>query len=261
VLVPDGVLHRLPFAALRDPRTHRLLIESHQLASVPSATLARDVIEHEATMASSPVRHVLVVADPQAGSNLSALEGAEREGASLAGLYSGVQLLTRENATKATFIQLAPFADIIHFAGHGVATPDYPLLAHLEFALEVGVTGSNELTADEIAALQLSRTRLVILAACRTGTGAIRRGEGPLSLARPFLIAGVPSVIATLWDIEDRASAQFGARLHAQIASGVSPAQALQRAQLSMIGTDSPSVWAGFVLIGSPGPLRRNAIH
>ena len=100
--------------------------------------------------------------------------------------------------------------------------------------------------------MDLRRTRLVVLAACTTAGGAIRRGEGILSLARPFLAAGVPSVVATLWDIDDHASVAFFADFHARLAAGGQPARALRAAQLSAIATTLPSVWAAPILVGDP---------
>ncbi len=252
VVVPDGVLNRLPFAALRDPRRGRLLIEDHSLTMAPSATIVARTLADPRSVWTVPQR-VLVAGDPQAeGVALAPLAGARREGRAIAALYPQSELLEGAAATRSALLSGLPGAEILHFGGHAISSPDYPLLAHLELAPESGVSGSSELNAVDISKLRAASTRLVVLAACRTGVGAVRRGEGILSLARPFLIAGVPSVMATLWDIDDQQSAPFFLALHKELAKGVPPARALRDVQLASL--ESPAaLWAAFVLVGSPG--------
>ena len=250
LFVPDDVLHRLPFGALRAPGSRRRIIDSHDVVIAPSATLIADWLD-EPVAVSKRLERLLVVANPAGGVGGSPLPGAEREAASIAPLYADAEVLSRSDATKAAFVQRIATADVIHFAGHATSSSDFPLLSHLEFATEAGLSGTAAMDADEIAALPLTRTRLVVLAACRTGGGAIRSGEGVLSLARPFLIAGVPVVIATLWEIDDALSRPLVTQLHALLAAGVAPARALRRAQLE--SEVPPAVWSAFVVVGNSG--------
>jgi CHAT domain-containing protein len=94
-------------------------------------------------------------------------------------------VLTGQLATKERFVQAAPGADVVHFGGHALANPDYPSLSRLVFADKAGVEQS--LFAHEISRMKFQRTRVVVLAACSTAAGAVSRGEGVVSVARPFL--------------------------------------------------------------------------
>ena len=96
--------------------------------------------------------------------------------------------------------------EIVHFAGHAIASQENPNYSALILAPPADGSASGALYSHEIAALDLANTRLVVLAACDTGAGPIRGREGVLSLARAFLGAGVPAVVQSLWAADDEAS-------------------------------------------------------
>jgi len=251
-VVPDGILNLVPFASLRDRARQRFLFEQYELTFAPSATVMLK-LRHDGRLRAQPPMRVLVAGGPLTHTaGAMPLAGASAEGAQVASMYPDAELLSKERATKAAFVARMPAADVIHFAGHAVASPDYPLLAHLEFAAEGDTPGSSELGAEEIARLPLDRTRVVVLAACETGVGALRRGEGVLSLARPFLVAGVASVVATLWPIDDQAATPFLVAFHRHLARGVHPTRALRRAQLESLDSLPVSIWGAFSVIGDP---------
>jgi len=148
--------------------------------------------------------------------------------------------------------------DVLHFAGHGISNDDYPSLSRLLLAGDGEAARS--LFANEIAMLRVNRLQLVVLAACRTSAGRIRRGEGVLSLARPFIAAGVPTVVASLWDVDDRASHALFVAFHRGLRRGLPPAEALRSAQLDALAESDallrdPSNWANFVVIGGAPAL------
>src|SRR5207237_10120390 len=100
---------------------------------------------------------------------------------------------------------------------------------------------------------------LVVLAACRTAAGRNVRGEGVANLVRPFLAAGVPAVIASLWDADDRASARLLTIFHERRVAGESTVDALRTAQLAVLNDPDPSfhvpaMWASFQVFGGPAP-------
>ncbi len=140
-------------------------------------------------------------------------------------------------------------ADIIHFVGH--AATDETLGA----ALLASSSDESDARLDvhDIAASPFTRTRVVVLAACSTAEGEERGPEGSISVARAFLTAGVPSVVATLWPIDDRTSADFFPRVHHHLARGAPAAEALRLAQLESIrkGDVPPFMWAAVQIIGS----------
>src|SRR6185369_8519124 len=128
----------------------------------------------------------------------------------------------------------APGFERLHLAAHALVDGRNPLLSALVLAPGTpGDTGA--LYASEIYQLRLPRTRLVVLAACDTGNAYLPGSEGATTLGRAFLAAGVPTVVASLWDVDDRATARLLSRFHEELQAGNDPASALRRAQIAMI--------------------------
>jgi len=103
------------------------------------------------------------------------------------------------------------------------------------------------------------KTRVVVLAACRTAAGAVSRVEGALSLGRPFLAAGVPDVVASLWDVDDAASRRFFVSFHRALLEEPDPLLALGKAQIAFLHADDvslahPASWAAFICMGGLDP-------
>jgi CHAT domain-containing protein len=251
VIVPDGALQQLPFATLRDPASGRYLIEDHAVLIAPSAT----VFVHAIARGGGAFSSALLVGNPI--TSAAALPAAEREVRDVAGFYRSADVLTGSAATKRQFVQRAPNYDVVHFGGHGYANAEYPLLSRLAFA----GPGDQEdsLFAHEISSLTFARTQLVVLAACSTAGGVISRGEGVVSVAWPFLAAGVPLVVASQWDVDDEATRALFVAFHQAVAETRDPVRALRTAQLSLLhsGNDefeAPASWGAFVALGTLSP-------
>jgi CHAT domain-containing protein len=144
---------------------------------------------------------------------------------------------------------------IIHFATYGVLNKDNPLFSFVELMPQGGDDG--RLEVHEVFGLQL-RARLVVLSACRTGVAAgtladVPAGDDWVGLVQAFLYAGASNVMATLWPVQDRASADLMTRFYTTLQSGRPEAEALAEAQRAMLrnpGTAHPFYWAGFTLSG-----------
>jgi CHAT domain-containing protein len=253
VIVPDGVLHTLPFAALIDRNTERYLIQDRPVEITPSIA----VFLESAQTATPPLEAALVVGNPRFSEpelRLPDLPEAETEAREIAALYRRASLLTGATATKDDFLSRIGRNHVVHFAGHAISNVSFPGLSRLLFAGSTeGSSGS--LFAHEIGNRDLSSVRIVVLAGCRTSSGQIRRGEGVISLARPFLAAGVPTVLATLWDLNDRASRPLFVEFHRGVRHGLAPVDALRQAQLRLIESGnpdltSPTSWAAVTAIG-----------
>ena len=256
MLAPDGALQQLPFATLRSPATGRFLIEDRALAYTPSASFLAIGLAGR-PRAAGRLASALLVGNPGADT-AAALPGAAAEVGTVAGLYPQHVVLTGRAATREVFLEEIPRYEVVHFGGHAVSNPEYPLLSRLLFA--PAASGDSEsLFAHELSKLRLPHTRVVVLAACSTAVGAVSRGEGVMSVARPFLAAGVPVVVASQWDVDDRATRALFVRFHRVLAETAEPMRALREAQLSLLREDtgaykSPAHWGAFVALGVPIP-------
>jgi CHAT domain-containing protein len=159
-------------------------------------------------------------------------------------------------ATRAKAIdsELAQYR-ILHFATHGLLDDAHPELSGLVFSMvdEQGKQQNGFLELQDIYNLNLSAD-LVVLSACETGLGKEVRGEGLIGLTRGFMYAGAPRVVASLWNVDDEATATLmGLFYQAMEQQRMSPAAALRHAQVEISKQDrwhDPYYWAGFVLQG-----------
>jgi CHAT domain-containing protein len=258
VVIPDGILQSVPFASLWNQQTGRYLVEDYLLGVAPSGTVFVRASTAPVTRHGTTPR-VLVVGNPQVDRRIwrgmPNLPGAEAEAGEIAGLYAGSELLTGSGATKAAFLKGVRGSQVVHYAGHAVANPDAPSTARLLLAPDPGTDDSGALYLHDLGRGGFSRTRVVVLAACRTAAGAVSRVEGALSLGRPFLAAGVPDVVGSLWDIDDSVSRHFFIAFHRALLTEGDPPLALRKAQLALLrGADAalahPASWAAFISMG-----------
>jgi CHAT domain-containing protein len=144
---------------------------------------------------------------------------------------------------------------ILHFATHGFLNSKHPELSGLVFSLvdQNGHPQDGFLRFHQIYNLKLNAD-LVVLSGCQTALGKEIRGEGLMGLTRGFMYAGAPRVVASLWSVEDRATADLMKRFYkAMLSEGLRPAAALRAAQLDLLsqrGWEAPYYWAGFTLQG-----------
>ncbi len=153
-------------------------------------------------------------------------------------------------------------AEVIHFASHYVADERSPLLSKLLLAdpgpgASPSPDSDGVLQAYEIYGMKLPRVRLVVLSACQTGVEQALRGEGAIGMARSFLSAGVPLVVASLWPVESDATAELMIKFHSyRWRDGLASAEALRaRHDSDMIRDPDPAksrphAWASFVAYG-----------
>ncbi len=159
------------------------------------------------------------------------------------------------NRSAATGDDLSQYR-ILHFATHGFLNSLNPELSGLVMSLvdEQGKPQNGYLLAPEIYNLKLPATELVVLSACQTGLGKEIRGEGIVGLTRGFMYAGSPRVVVSLWNVNDRATAELMKGFYeAMLAKGQRPAAALRAAQLELLKQkqwQAPYFWAAFGLQG-----------
>lgn len=247
VFMGDGALAAIPFGNLVD-RGHQYLVQRYEVLTAPSAAVFAAAAERRGTAASE---RVLIVTRAAAGSASSNLAAVRAEADRIARSYRSVERLEGERARPEELRAAAASADVIHFAGHAVG--DDSGLEPASILLSDGAGKERRMSVAELAAMRLKRTSVVVLAGCGTARGESRGPEGTMSVAHGFLAAGAPSVVATLWPVEDGAAARFFPRVHAKLAAGMSPAAALRAVQLECIRQqDVPlSLWAAVQVIGS----------
>jgi len=187
---------------------------------------------------------------------VDALPGTRMEVAAIGRIYGErARVLVGAEASRAAFRAAAPQGEILHLATFGVLNKDNPLFSYVELASKGADDG--RLEVHDVFGLEL-HARLVVLSACQTAVGAgaladVPSGDDWVGLVRAFLFAGAGHVVATLWPVEDRATARLMQRFYEEMAAGRSEPEALavaQRAALRNPGTASPFYWAGFELVG-----------
>ena len=251
LVVPDGALSYVPFAALPLPGSGTPLIVAHEIVELPSASTLSALRRRSRRPA--PPGVVAVVADPDYADDLPPLPFSGEEAAAIRKLApSGLHFeALGSDASRQTVLSgvLAGYR-IVHFATHGVIDSEHPALSGLALA---GRRQEAFLPAYEIRRLRLPAD-LVVVSACRTALGKEVRGEGLMGLTQSFFQAGTRRVMVSLWPVDDRATAELMERFyHHLLAEGRPPAAALRVAQISLRQTppfQSPSSWAGFVLQG-----------
>jgi CHAT domain-containing protein/tetratricopeptide (TPR) repeat protein len=282
-IVPHGPLFLVSFAALPDA-AGRYLVERHTLNYTPSIGVLHYTRAPRPGPAAAGQHRLLAVGNPVMPALPGRpqppipLPGAAAEARAISRLYrpSRVTTLIGAHADERSIRELAPAYRIIHLATHGFIRDDEPLESLLLLSPSAGPAGASTradglLTVREVFELNLD-AELVVLSACNTGLGRIN-GDGVMGLARAFLYAGSPSVLASLWRVPDAvASPEHMARFYRALEhGGHGPAAALRVAQLATIralaqgryrtlsGTSLPALptyWASFVLIGEPAPAR-----
>lgn len=159
------------------------------------------------------------------------------------------QIFQDDKATKLNFQETYRNKGIIHFATHAQVNDAEPLKSFIALYPE----GKDfKLYTPELYNLSLENTQLVVLSACETGKGQIRKGEGIISLARAFQFAGCPSVITTLWNAHDESIAKLSEKFYYYLKKGYPTDEAIRLSKIDLIQTESdhPFYWSNFVLIG-----------
>jgi CHAT domain-containing protein len=279
IVAADGALAYVPFAIMaiaRDGATMPML-EAFEIVRVPSmSAMAAQRRRAEA----GPSKTLAVFADPvftptdprlprsdvraplpaqpSGGISLNRLPATSAEAGAIAALVpENSRLVATGFAATRERVMNTPLADyrIIHFATHGLVDSRYPGLSALALSQfdASGQTQNGLLRLQDIYALRLNAD-LVVLSGCDTALGREIRGEGLIGLADAFLYAGARSLVVSLWQVPDRATAELMTRFYAYVLTDrLRPAEALRRAQRSIAAErrwSDPYFWGAFVVLG-----------
>jgi CHAT domain-containing protein len=261
-IVPHRSLFLVPFAALID-ENKKFFVEGHTLSVVPAIGVLR-ATEHMAGErdASTGQDKLLAFGNPAIKNvpGLGPLPYAEQEVKKISTLF-GADRATVEigaKATKSALSAMAPNFSVIHLATHGLIDEEHPMDSSVLLATEGGDDGI--LSVRDILKLPPLKAHLVTLSACQTGRGRIS-GDGVAGLSRAFVIAGTPSVLVSLWNVDDVMTAYQMECFYKDYLSSASKATALRAAQLKTIAfmekgltaageRANPRYWAAFQLVG-----------
>jgi CHAT domain-containing protein len=249
VIVPDGALWLVPYAALR-PRDGRRLIEDF---SVSLASSLATGTEESLPQPSREARVVVVAASAATdvdGQPLPALPATVHEARDIERLYGDVQVIGPDGLSRKDIFGAMGRADIFHFAGHSVVDTANAARSRLLVSRDP----TQAIFSSDVARLR-TLPLLVILASCESAAGRPSHTEGLASLAAAFLASGARAVVANQWRVSDQASRRLSREFHAAIRQGASPRDALRQAQLAMLRDPSAAVsaaqsWAGTVVFG-----------
>ena len=241
-IVPVGKLTYLPFPALVYGQEDRpkYAVERFAMGTLPSLFHLRLVLKPRA----SYLEESLLVGDPD-----GSLPAAREEVQEISEILSAARpTLIGRDATYENFRRQAPESRIIHLATHGELNHEKPAESYLVMA------NGYRLSIVDISLLDLKETDLVVLSACESGIG--RNGLEYATLARAFAHAHVPSVVASLWQVNDPATRQLMSNFYSNFVQGKDVFSAMAAAQRTMIrGNEAwrvPAAWSGFVVFGKP---------
>lgn len=274
-LAVDGVLEYLPFEALLCQEqeegvllnSYPYLLRHHTIAYVPSAILW--LKERQPTQQGKAQNKVLAFA-PEFRDEAMGLAIASRRSSLGPLLHNGVEarrigrhfrakVVQGSAATRERFEEMAAAYRVLHLATHAKADDENGEFSFLAFSETSDTAASSRLYARDLYAMELNAD-LVVLSACETGIGELRRGEGTVSLAYGFANAGVRSLVTSLWRVSDSETANLMARFYAGLRRGLSKDEALRQAKLGYLAEQKslrahPFFWAAFVPQGDMSPL------
>ena len=251
VVVPDGILAGLPFAALRPEPDGPPLVDGFVVSLAPSVSRwLRQRVPSEAEAAYG----CLGVADPELGDNevdRQSLPHARSEVRRACRRIGGEsRAVTGASANEVVVKQAlhTPF-DVVHFATHAEVDRADP--SNTAILLGAGnSTQDGRLRIAEISSLQLQHP-MVVLSACQSAGGVVLQGEGVLGLTRAFFEGGARTVVGNLWPVEDREAAVLVDHFYRHLTAGLSASDALAQAQRERWGAgDSTAAWASLVVLG-----------
>ena len=262
LIIPSGPLHRLPFGSLVDSEGV-FAAERYEISYIPSLTVLQRVLNRKT---SADNQNIAAFGDPRlpATSGFVPLNHSAEEVEALGRVFPTGQVqpylggeATVNNFKRLDFNRL----HAVHLATHGYGDRRDPDRSAILFSSDsTAEISSCLLHADEIRRMDMPLA-LAFLSSCGSGIGRRFAGEGTLSLARPFLIAGCREVIVTYWNIDDRATASFVKDFYSILRDEGSSVRALTTAKRRFIRGNRPLYrhpyfWAPYVLVGPGGADR-----
>lgn len=246
IIIPDGILHHLPFETLLT-NSDKFLLEKHNISYASHL-----VFVNNSEAQKHNFENELYVFSPTYNLNDETnLEGATNESKSINKIFKG-KLFIGDKALKSEFINNAQNANLLHLAMHANLNDENPELSYFSFAEN---EKDNKMHLEELYALSLN-AELAVLSACNTGKINLENPEGAVSLKRAFVFAGVPATVSSLWQVPDKETSGLMVAFYKNLNKGQYKDEALRNAKLNYLKTTDdkalkhPFYWAGFVVSG-----------
>ena len=289
ILVPDDLLFYLPFEMIvydttgveteYDFENAKFLLEKFDISYVSSASLLHPGLQRPRKSSKGILAmgnpdfgpepdepeqgELLASKEPITGSrviveSLLPLPNSETEVKAIGGVLRGLSnnIFTGNQATEENFKSKASDYRILHLATHFLTDDNQPLYSRIALSQNEGAAEDGFLQTYEIFNMNLNAD-LAVLSACNTALGSLRRGEGVIGMSRAFLFAGVPSMVVSLWNVDDKATAIIMRDFYKYMKAGFNKKHALRRAKVDYLKASGagPYYWAPFILIGDWQPL------
>jgi CHAT domain-containing protein len=233
LIIPHGILHRLPFQALFDGA--RYLIDKFSISYAPSATIHR-LCRNRPVNQQGPS---LVMGIPDIAAPLILDEAT-----AVAGIVPQSELLLNEKASATALQRKGSQCRLIHIATHGYYRQDSPMFSGIRL-------GDSILSLYDLYHFKLP-VELITLSGCATGVSTVAGGDELLGLVRGLIYAGAKAALLTLWDVQDRSTLQFMTAFYRHFVAGENKAVAVQKAVHDIRGHyPHPYYWAPFSLVGN----------
>jgi len=278
MIVPDGKMAYIPFGVLlkKEADSTRMnyrgldyLIRTNTITYHNSATLGFSIesagfsfSSNKSVLAFAPsyedVNDSILYAERAYRDKLYPLPGVKEEVNNISKVIPG-DLYVDDFATERNFKDHASDYDVLHLAMHTIIDDENPMYSKLVFTQVEDTTQDGLLNTHEIYNMNFN-ARMVVLSACNTGDGKLMKGEGVMSLARGFFYAGCPSIIMTLWTVEDQTGSNLMTNFYNFLSQGLKKDEALRQAKLEYLKTadplkSHPYFWSGYVTMGDVEPL------
>ncbi|WP_162288553.1 CHAT domain-containing protein [Tenacibaculum jejuense] len=244
VIIPDDNLQNIPFEAfITDTTSNKYLIENTDISYAYSMSF----LNVNNKISRTPEKDFAGFAPVEfENEKLATLQHSAEEIYSINNNLNGITL-TGENVTKDSFLTNASDAKIIHLATHADISRK-PVIHFSKDSLNLHELYTYKNNAD-----------LVVLSACETNVGELKKGEGILNLARGFFYSGSKSVVSSLWKVNDVATTELMTDFYTNLKDHQSKSEALNNAKRKYLknhslSEKSPYYWASFILIGDTNP-------
>lgn len=285
IIIPDGeigyisfdmLLTELPDTTIMDYRRLPYMIEKNIVSYSTSALFQFNKIRKRDA---SPTRNVLAMAPSydnlvkdgkttfidDNGKNIYLLPipGVEKEMEGIGNsLFS--KKIRGDKATESKFKKEVGKYNVLHLAMHTLINNNQPMLSKLVFYQNNDTIEDGMLNTYELFSMDLN-ANLAVLSACNTGSGKLIKGEGIMNLARGFIFAGVPSIVMTMWSVDDQSSALIVKNFYQYLEKGLSKDEALRQSKLDLLKEGDPLrshpfYWAAYVNIGDNSPVKFHSV-